>query len=74
VRDNVTSGSISDPLDDVVKNASQLTSAISNLHDSMQQAAQKRLQNTLEQLHGARNHMLLLVAAALLVGLGSLSV
>jgi methyl-accepting chemotaxis protein len=74
VRDNVTSGSISDPLDDVVKNASQLTSAISNLHGSMQQAAQKRLQNTLEQLHGARNHMLLLVAAALLVGLGSLSV
>jgi methyl-accepting chemotaxis protein len=74
VRDNVTSGSISDPLDDVVKNASQLTAAISNLHGAMQQAAQKRLQNTLELLYGARDHMLLLVAAALLVGLGSLSV
>jgi methyl-accepting chemotaxis protein-1 (serine sensor receptor) len=74
VRDNVTSGSISDPLDDVVKNASLLTAAINNLHGSMQQAAQRRLQNTLGQLYGSRNHMMLLVAAALLVGLGSLSV
>jgi len=74
VRENVTSGSISEPLDDVVKNASQLTAAISNLHGTMQQAAQKRLESSLEQLYGARNHMLLLVAAALLVGLGSLSV
>jgi len=74
VRENVTSGSISEPLDDVVKNASQLTAAISNLHSTMQQAAQKRLESSLEQLYGARNHMLLLVAAALLVGLGSLSV
>jgi methyl-accepting chemotaxis protein len=74
VHQNVFSGSISDPLDDVVKNSSQLTVAIKNLHGTMQLAAQKRLQNTLEQLYGARNRMLLLVAVSLLVGLGSLSV
>jgi methyl-accepting chemotaxis protein len=74
VRQNVTSGSISDPLDDVVKNASQLTLAISSFHSSMQQAAQARVKSTLEGLRGTRNHMLLLVAVAMLVGLGSLGV
>jgi methyl-accepting chemotaxis protein-1 (serine sensor receptor) len=74
VRQNVTAGAISDPLDDVVKNASQITAAISSLHGSMQQAAQKRLQSTLDDLRGTRNHMLLLVAAAMLIGLGSLGV
>jgi methyl-accepting chemotaxis protein len=74
VHQNVISGSTSDPLDDVVKNAAQLTTAISNLHASMQQAAQKRLQYRLEDLRGTRNHMLLLVAAALLVGLGCVGV
>jgi len=73
VHQNVFSGSVSDPLDDVVKNSSQLTVAIRNLHGTMQLAAQSRLQYTLDSLQGTRNHMLLLVAAALLVSLGSLS-
>jgi methyl-accepting chemotaxis protein len=74
VHQSVIGGGSSDPLDDVVKNAAQLTTAISNLHASMQQAAQKRLQYRLDDLRGTRNHMLLLVAAALLVGLGTLGV
>ncbi|HEY4973974.1 MAG TPA: methyl-accepting chemotaxis protein, partial [Steroidobacteraceae bacterium] len=74
VRQNVTTGAISDPLDDVVKNASQLTVAISGLHGSMQQAAQTHLQYSLDDLRGTRNHMMLLVAVAMLIGLGSLGV
>jgi methyl-accepting chemotaxis protein len=72
VRQNVTSGSISDPLDDVIKNASPLTTAISSFHRSMHQAAQTRLTYTADSLRATRSHMLLLVAVAMLIGLGSL--
>jgi methyl-accepting chemotaxis protein-1 (serine sensor receptor) len=74
VRQNVTGGGNSAPLDEVVKNASQLTAAISSFHASMQQTAQKQLQSSADELRVTRNHMLLLVAAAMLVGLGALSV
>jgi methyl-accepting chemotaxis protein len=74
VRQKVAGGGNSEPLDEVIKNASQLTDAISSFHASTQQTAQKRLQFTAEDLRATRNHMLLLVAAAMLVGFGALSV
>jgi methyl-accepting chemotaxis protein len=74
VRQKVAGGSNSEPLDEVVKNASQLTAAISSFHASTQQAAQKRLQTTAEDLRATRNHTLLLVAAAMLLGAGALGV
>jgi methyl-accepting chemotaxis protein len=74
VSQKVAGGGNSEPLDDVVKNASQLTTAISNFHASMQQTAQKRLQYTADDLRATRNHMLLLVVGAILVGLAALSV
>ena len=74
VRQKVAGGGNSESLDDVVKNGSQLTAAISSFHASMQQTGQKRLQYTVDDLRATRNHMLLLVAGAMLVGLASLSV
>src|ERR1700733_9926 len=74
VRQKVAGGGNSEPLDEVVKNGSQLTAAISSFHASMQRIAQKRLQYTADDLRSTRNHMLLLVAGAMLVGLASLSV
>jgi methyl-accepting chemotaxis protein len=70
VKQNVISGTISDPLDDVIFNASQLTSAISAFHDSMQQASQKQLSETISTLKGYRNRMTLLVTLASLLGIG----
>src|SRR5580704_7413795 len=70
VRQNVISGAISDPLDDVIFNASQLTSAINTFHGTMQLATEQRLTETLSRLKGSRNRLLLLVAIALLVGVG----
>jgi methyl-accepting chemotaxis protein len=67
VKQNVLSGSISDPLDDVIFNAAQLTSASSTFHDSMQAASQKQLMQTLDRLKAARMGVLLLVALALIV-------
>jgi methyl-accepting chemotaxis protein len=67
-------GSGSDSPDEIVRNFSQLGAAIGGLHDAMQQAAQQRLQARLEELRGTRDRMLLLVAAAVLIGLGSLSI
>jgi methyl-accepting chemotaxis protein len=74
VRQKVAGGGNSEPLDDVVKNGSQLTTAISSFHASMQRTAEKRLQYIADDLRATRNHMLLLVACAMLVGLGALSV
>jgi methyl-accepting chemotaxis protein len=74
VRQKVAGGGNSEPLDEVIKNASQLTAAISSFHASTQQTAQKRLQATADDLRATRNHTLLLVAAAMLAGLGALSV
>src|SRR5580704_16566929 len=70
VRQNVISGAISDPLEDVIFNASQLTSAINTFHGTMQLATEQRLTETLTRLKGSRNRLLLLVAIALLVGVG----
>jgi len=70
VHQNVISGSISDPMDDVIYNAAQLTSAISTFHDSMQQASQRQLTQTASRLRGGRNQMILLVFLALCVGVG----
>jgi methyl-accepting chemotaxis protein len=70
VTQNVISGASSDPMDDVIFNAAQLTSAISTFHGSMQLASQQRLSDTLARLKGSRNRMLLLVAMALLIGIG----
>src|ERR1700689_3030181 len=44
VRESVVAGGKSEPLDDVVRNTSQLTAAISSFHASMQKVAQKRVQ------------------------------
>ncbi|HWW19457.1 MAG TPA: methyl-accepting chemotaxis protein, partial [Steroidobacteraceae bacterium] len=70
VKQNVISGSISDPLDDVIFNAAQLTSAISSFHSSMQATSQARLSDTLSKLRGSRTRMILLVGLALTVGIG----
>ena len=69
----VSGGAGSDSPDEIVRDFSQLSAAISGLHDAMQQAAQQRLQQRLEQLRATRDRMLLLVAAAMLIGVGSLS-
>jgi methyl-accepting chemotaxis protein len=74
VQQNVTSGSLSDPLDDVIFNASQLTAAISTFHDSMQLAAQQQLTQSATRLKDSRNRMLLLVTLVLLVGGGFMAV
>jgi methyl-accepting chemotaxis protein len=70
VKQNVISGAVSDPLDDVIFNAAQLTTAISSFHEAMQLASQQRLTDTLSALKGSRNRLLLLVAMALLIGVG----
>ena len=74
VRDNVTSGAISDPLDSVLQNASQLTAAISAFHDSMQQSVERQLDSNLAGLRGTRNRMLALVALAVALGVGFMGV
>jgi len=60
-------------LDAVARSSAQLNAAIGGLDGAMQQAALLHLQTRLEQLRGSRDRMLLLVAAAMLAGLGSLS-
>jgi methyl-accepting chemotaxis protein len=74
VKQNVLSGSISDPLDDVIFNAAQLTSASTTFHDSMQAASQQQLTLTLERLKSARNGTLVLVVLALVVAIGFMGV
>jgi methyl-accepting chemotaxis protein len=74
VRESVVGGGKSEPLDDVVRNTSQLTAAISSFHASMQQVAQKRVQYISDGLRAMRSRMLLLVAAALLAGVAALGV
>jgi methyl-accepting chemotaxis protein len=74
VRESVVGGGKSEPLDDVVRNTSQLTAAISSFHASMQQVAQKRVQYISDGLRATRGRMLLLVAAALLAGVAALAV
>jgi methyl-accepting chemotaxis protein len=74
VQDNVTSGAISDPLDSVLQNASQLTAAISSFHDSMQQAVQAQLQRNLAVLRATRNRMVVLLALAVALGIGFMGV
>ncbi|HWG77529.1 MAG TPA: methyl-accepting chemotaxis protein [Steroidobacteraceae bacterium] len=70
VKDNVTSGSISDPLDSVLQNASQLTAAIASFHDSMQQMVDQQLKLREAKLRATRNHMALLVLLAVALGMG----
>jgi methyl-accepting chemotaxis protein len=70
VKQNVLSGSISDPLDDVIFNAAQLTSASSTFHESMQAASHKQLTQTIDLLEASRDRTLLLVALALLAAVG----
>jgi methyl-accepting chemotaxis protein len=74
VRENVTSGTISDPLDSVLQNASQLTAAISSFHDSMQRSVESELQQSLRTLRGSRDRMVLLVALAVALGVGFMGV
>jgi methyl-accepting chemotaxis protein len=70
VKDNVTSGTLSDPLDSVLQNASQLTATIASFHDSMQHAAELQLQQRAASLRATRNHMALLVVIAVALGVG----
>ncbi|HTW75184.1 MAG TPA: methyl-accepting chemotaxis protein [Steroidobacteraceae bacterium] len=74
VRQNVTSGTISDPLDSVLQNASQLTSAISSFHDSMQHSVQQQLQRSLADMRRTRDRMLVLVSLAVALGMGFMGV
>ncbi len=74
VKQNVTSGAISDPLDSVLQNAAQLTSAISSFHDAMQRSVQQQLQQSLADMRATRNHMVLLVALAVALGMGFMGV
>jgi methyl-accepting chemotaxis protein len=74
VGQRVIGGNSSDTLDEVMQNASTLTAGIGSLHSSMQQMAQNRLQQSADGLRATRNRMLLLVAAALLAGIGTLTV
>jgi len=70
VKQNVTSGTLSDPLDSVLQNASQLTAAISSFHDSMQHAAEQQLEQREAKLRATRDHMALLVVIAVALGMG----
>src|SRR6185437_10921663 len=70
VKENVTSGTLSDPLDSVLQNASQLTAAISSFHDSMQHAAEQQLEQREAKLRATRDHMALLVVIAVALGMG----
>jgi methyl-accepting chemotaxis protein len=74
VGQHVTGGNSSDSLDEVMQNASLLTSGIGSLHSSMHEIAQNRLQHSADELRATRDRMMLMVAAALLAGLGTLSV
>jgi methyl-accepting chemotaxis protein len=74
VRQNVTSGAISDPLDSVLQNASQLTAAISSFHDDMQRTVQQRLRQNLAAMRATRDRMVLLVALAVALGMGFMGV
>ena len=74
VGQRVIGGNSSDTLDEVMQNASTLTVGIGSFHSSMQQVAQNRLQQSADGLRATRNRMLLLVVAALLAGIGTLTV
>jgi methyl-accepting chemotaxis protein len=69
---SVSNGGNSDSLDDIVRNSVPVSAAISALHESLQQAAQQRLQARFQDLRASRDHWLLLVAVAMLIGLGAL--
>jgi methyl-accepting chemotaxis protein len=72
VAENVTSGSIASPLDDVLQNAGQLTSAIGSFHGTMETATQSQLERAASDLRGTRNRLLVMVALALLLGVGTM--
>ncbi len=74
VQQNVTSGTISDPLDSVLQNASQLTAAISSFHQSMQHSVQQQLQQSLAAMRATRDRMVLLVSLAVVLGMGFMGV
>jgi methyl-accepting chemotaxis protein len=73
VKQNVTSGALSDPLDSVLQNASQLTAAISSFHDGMQRSVEQQLRQSLAQMRATRDHMVLLLALAVALGMGLMS-
>jgi methyl-accepting chemotaxis protein len=72
VAENVTSGSIASPLDDVLQNAGQLTTAIGSFHGTMESATQAQLEHTVGALRSTRNRLLIMVALALLLGVGTM--
>jgi methyl-accepting chemotaxis protein len=70
VAENVISGSIASPLDDVLQNASTLTAAIGSFHSAMHEAVQKQLTHTASSLRSDRNRLLMLLTIGLLLGAG----
>jgi methyl-accepting chemotaxis protein len=72
VAENVTSGSIAPPLDDVLRNAGQLTIAVGYFHRTMESATELQLERTAGALRSTRNRLLVMVALALLLGVGTM--
>ena len=73
LRERVLGGNGHETLDAVVQNAAPLTASVSGLIDSMQRGVERQLQQSIDQLRATRDRLLLLVALAVVAGIGMMT-
>ena len=74
LHERVLAGNSQESLDTVLQNAAPLTAPVSGLIDSMQRGMERQLQQSIDQLRLSRDRLLLLVAFAVVVGIGMMTV
>src|SRR5579862_8608999 len=62
LRERVLGGNSQEPIDTVIQNAAALNAPVSGLIDAMQRGVERQLQQSIDQLRGTRDRLLLLVA------------
>jgi methyl-accepting chemotaxis protein len=73
LREHVLAGNSQESIDTVLQSAAPLTASVSALIDSMQRGVERQLQQSIEQLRLTRDRLLLLVALAVVAGIGMMS-
>jgi len=74
VRQSVLGGTASDPLDAVVRNATQLHSALDGFRAPLEQAAEQQLRRKLSQLRSLRDELIVMVTLALILAVAIICV
>ena len=74
LRERVLGGNSQEPIDTVIQNAAALNAPVSGLIDAMQRGVERQLQQSIDQLRGTRDRLLLLVALAVVAGIGMMTV